>query len=104
MLTDDQIQEWEDQLPEWATAHARGDYTLKNCALPTKDGRITGNAVNVGSEMRHSHLCYKVITDAGNILFLVQSEMEHMFHPPEFIMRDLLVTHHKALLDEGMGL
>lgn len=85
-------------LPEWASGLAKGDYTKQYAALPTRDGRRTGNAVNAYSETRHGHLCYCVITDAGNIMWCSENEMKDLFYPPEFIMFSLLPAHNRALM------
>ena len=35
-------------IPKWSEAKAFGNYKHIRCALPTRDGRKTGNAVNAG--------------------------------------------------------
>lgn len=87
-------------LPEWAEGLAEGDYTKPMASLPTKDGRCTGNATMIRSEMRHGFLCYLVITDAGNIIWCVESELKELFHPPTYTMKELLPTPAKALACE----
>lgn len=104
MITQDDIDAFE--MPEWAKAKALGDYTLPNAALPTKDGRRTGNAVTIGLSDRQWEgmaTIYLIVTDAGNILRCTQNEMKELFHPPEYVMAALLPAHIKALQDEEHG-
>ena len=104
MITQDDIDAFE--MPEWAKAKAEGDYTLPNAALPTKDGRRTGNSVTIGLSDRQwpdMAIIYLVVTDAGNILRLTENEMKEYFHPPEYVMTDLLPAHIKALKNEHHG-
>lgn len=105
MLTGEEIEEW--PMPDWAKAKANEDYTFPNASLPTRDGRATGNAVVIGLSERqweNSDLTYKIVTDAGNILRLTESEMKQLFYPPEWVMKNLLITHLKALENEALGL
>lgn len=84
-------------LPEWAMKRANG-YTLAYTALPTRDGRRCGNAVNVGPCISlNPETTYKVVTDAGNILKCTERELRELFHEPEYIMVDLLPAHKEAL-------
>jgi len=81
----------EEPLPEWATGFAYGDYTIPYASLPTKDGRTTGNAVNLGLiPSLNPHPTYLVVTDAGNELKLTENEIKDLFHPPVFIMAEVL--------------
>ncbi len=85
-------------LPEWALAKANGNYTRIRAALPTKDGRITGNAVVVRLEkMREGIKIYLVVTDAGNVMRMTESEMRERFHPPQLIMKEFLPEHKRAI-------
>ena len=102
MITQDDIDAFE--MPEWAKAKAEGDYTLPNAALPTRDGRRTGNAVLVGLSDRqweNALITYLVVTDAGNILRLNINELKELFYPPEYVMTELLLSHIQALQSEG---
>ena len=104
MITQEDIDAFE--MPEWAKAKAEGDYTLPNAALPTRDGRRTGNAVTIGLSDRQWKDCdttYMVITDAGNILRVTENEMKFYFHPPEYVMTDLLPAHINALKEQPNG-
>lgn len=88
------------EIPHWAKSKALGDYTLPNAALPTRDGRRTGNAVLIGLSERQwkdQPLTYVVVTDAGNILKVTLNEMTELFHPPEWVMTSLLPQHIAAL-------
>lgn len=101
MITQEEIDAFE--MPEWAKAKAEGDYTLPNAALPTKDGRRVGNSVTIGLSDRQwpeMATIYKVVTDAGNILRLTENEMKSYFHPPKYVMTNLLPAHIKALEEE----
>lgn len=93
----------DDYLPEWASVRAKGDYTLFGAALPTRDGRRTGNAVCCGAVTSlNSEATFLVITDAGNTLRLMVTEMEELFYPPEFVMLNLLPAHRKAMVEEPL--
>lgn len=85
-------------LPDWAAKAAYNDYTALKAALPTRDGRRCGNAVNVGlTPTFNPDFTYKIVTDAGNILKCTERELEQLFYPPKFIMEDLLPAHKMAL-------
>lgn len=100
MVDQEQIDNWEDQLPEWAEMKAHGNYKHIRAALPTRDGRKTGNAVNAGVHRNPDHLLptvYYVVTDAGNIIRATENEMKELFHPPEYVMKHFLPAHIEAL-------
>ena len=87
-------------LPEWAEIKAHGNYKHIRCALPTRDGRRTGNAVNAGTYRNADDLLpvvYNVVTDAGNVIHCTENEMKELFYPPEYVMKDLLPAHEEAL-------
>jgi len=91
-------------LPEWATSQILdGSYLHVRASLPTKDGRVCGNAVIVEIETsKHDDTpLATVVTDAGNVLKLNENELRGMFHPPQYIMRSLLLTHLRAWFAEG---
>lgn len=69
-------------LPLWASGLALGQLVLA-AQLPTKDGRRMGNAVIVAIEDER----YRVITDAGNELIMLESEVKEAFYPPQWIMK-----------------
>ena len=88
-------------LPPWARCLANEDYTLPNAALPTRDGRRTGNAVNVGGIISlNPDPTFLVVTDAGNLIRCTLNEMKELFHPPQYVMENLLPAHKEALLNE----
>jgi hypothetical protein len=92
------------ELPQWAAHKANGDYTMPNASLPTKDGRVAGNAVMIGlsdKQWEGLPVVYKVITDAGNIMRMTEQEMKSVFHPPEYCMIELMPAHYEALRNEG---
>ncbi|MCA1807003.1 MAG: hypothetical protein LC687_04000 [Actinobacteria bacterium] len=92
-------------MPEWAKAKAEGDYTLPNASLLTRDGRVTGNSVLVGLSNRQwpdAAVTYLIVTDAGTILRLNLNELKEMFYPPEWVMKNLLPAHIKALEKESL--
>lgn len=91
----------DEPLPEWAKERAHGIYTLPNTSLPTKDGRATGNAVLIGRVKSLNPVpTFLVITDAGNKMKLTFNELTELFHPPEYVMKELLLVHREALLRE----
>lgn len=98
----------EEPLPEWALTFAK-DYETQFAALPTRDGRVTGNGVVVdfiqriyfyGTTYQSQEMLTKVVTDAGNIIFCTGKELRELFHPPKWVMRNLLPAHVQALSDE----
>lgn len=84
-------------LPPWASSRATGGYTDLMASLPTKDGRLTGNAVIVWRGTRYGIDVTQVVTDAGNSLYLTDNELVELFHPPVYVMASLLPAHREAL-------
>ena len=87
-------------LPKWAERTIEGNYKHIRAVLPTRDGRVVGNAINAGTYKNPDKglpAIYIVISDAGNILYLSEREMCKMFHPPQYVSKDLLPAHSKAL-------
>lgn len=78
---------YEYPLPTWAS-HRSSDLQLGS-QLCTRDGRRCGNAV-VAAVWINSHgaRIYDVITDVGNVLHAEACEVNEMFHPPEYVMKD----------------
>lgn len=76
-------EEWDacEPLPEWAVRRATGDYFEQCAALPTRDGRRTGNATVISVDNGVA----LVRTDAGNEMRLTQNELEELFWPPVFV-------------------
>lgn len=88
------------ELPDWASKRAEGDYTLPNASLPTRDGRVSGNAVMIGISNRQygrTEMIYTVITDSGNVLYYTENELKYAYYPPKWVMTNLLPAHIKAL-------
>lgn len=85
-------------MPEWASGLAHGDYTMPNAQLCTRDGRNTGNAVNVGPvDSLNPDPTFLVVTDAGSTMKLTVGEMKFYFFPPVWIMEDLLPAHKEGM-------
>jgi hypothetical protein len=78
--------EYQDLLPHWATGFAGGVWQ-KGAQLQTRDGRNTGNAVILSSEIeRHGHKYWPVLTDAGTEINFTTRELEDLFWPPQWLM------------------
>lgn len=77
-----------EQLPHWAVSSNDGAYKA-GAQLPTKDGRRVGNAVIAEEIVGMSGTCFVVITDAGSYLVLTPNELEELYYPSEFIVRDI---------------
>lgn len=101
-MNDISIENW---LPPWAVSEITdGQVMVPMAHLSTRDGRVCGNAVlydivaktyNQTGDQIFEYA--RVITDAGNILILNQVEIQQLFHPPQYVMRKLLITHKTAL-------
>jgi hypothetical protein len=73
-------------LPDWATG--RCSTWCVGAQLRTRDGRRIGNAV-ITRRIRQSpdeSPVWVVVTDTGNELALVSSELDELFFDPEFTM------------------
>lgn len=105
MSADEIEQLFLDQLPEWASSRVgvRSPYKQHKASLPTRDGRVSGNAVVVRQIVKSHGVYTRIVTDAGNVMDLTDNEIESMFHPPEFIMEFFLSTHRTALIEKGEG-
>lgn len=74
-------------LPSWAS-HRSSDLQLGS-QLCTRDGRRCGNAVVAAVRINsHGGRVYEVITDVGNVIHAEACEVNEMFHPPEYVMKD----------------
>jgi len=71
-----------DLRPSWAKDLADG-YMCLGAALPTRDGRRTGNATLVSVNPDGTA---KVLTDAGNRMVLTHNELEELFYEPVWTM------------------
>lgn len=77
-------------LPPWAIGHAEGQL-VPGAQLPTRDGRRIGNAHVL--EVFEIHFVqnpqptplYSVLTDAGNVLSLMEAEVGELFYPPQWV-------------------
>lgn len=79
----DEIQE---PLPHWSIGTTT-DPTEEGAALPTRDGRVCGNAVLVQELGETAYGClYLVVTDAGNSMRLLEREINSMFYQPKWKM------------------
>lgn len=72
-------------LPHWANGHSGGQY-LVGAQLPTRDGRRTGNAHIIESNL-DSNGCeiFTCITDAGNQIEMTERELITQFHEPTWM-------------------
>lgn len=81
-------------LPLWADKHLGGEYELY-AQLATRDGRRFGNGIiiEVQDETYNdvAHRVFVILTDFGNRVALSESQVERLFHYPEFRMRKELV-------------
>ncbi|ANA49136.1 hypothetical protein PMW_11 [Pseudomonas phage phiPMW] len=75
-------------LPEWALCENKHKVLVPGTQLATKDGRHTGNAhiirthtADWDSEVR----VYQCLTDAGNKINMLESELRHQFYIGTFI-------------------
>lgn len=88
-------------LPDWASAHADGNW-FPSAQLSTKDGRVTGNGVLMWWTISNGLPAAVIVTDAGNVIFASQNEMEEMFYPPQFLMREPLYAHIAGIMTSGV--
>lgn len=75
------------RLPEWAIGLAEGNLVL-GAQLPTRDGRRMGNAhiIKISPQRRGlMGLLYLVLTDAGNTIMMLDSEVRSAFHDPIYV-------------------
>lgn len=102
MITQDDIDAF---APEWVESEIDNEkfngYRAIKGQLRTKDGRRTGNAVVVAHTIRFGVYVTKVITDAGNIMFLTENEMVQLFYVPKYVMTDFLPGVYIALEEEA---
>lgn len=85
-LREDNIDEFDDpRLPHWATGKIDGKLCI-GAQLPTRDGRFAGNACIVGRAFAFGEPHWLVLTDAGNMMRLNDSEVASSFYPPQWVM------------------
>jgi len=73
--------------PAWAIRKSNGTYEVGS-QLPTKDGRIVGNAHIIKIEPAFWNFMvplHTVLTDAGTTVRYVKEELEERFHPPQWV-------------------
>lgn len=73
-------------LPEWAVDFAHGKLVL-GAQLCTRDGRRMGNAHIVAIPEREfvRNEVYLILTDAGNSVAMLESEIKDAFYPPKYV-------------------
>lgn len=77
-------------LPEWAVGLADGNL-LVGAQLPTRDGRRMGNAHIVAiidktyASLMKPVTVYLVLTDAGNSMVMLDTEVHEAFYPPKYV-------------------
>jgi hypothetical protein len=88
-------------LPDWASARANGNW-FPSAQLSTKDGRTTGNGVLMWWTISHGLPVAVVVTDAGNVIFVNYNELQELFYPPEYLMREPLYAHIAGVMASGI--
>ena len=73
------------RLPPWATGKTDGTLCV-GAQLSTRDGRFAGNSCIVGSDVAFGKPHWLVLTDAGNLMRLNDSEVARAFYPPRWVM------------------
>tara|TARA_R110000823_G_scaffold7901_1_gene28487 strand:- start:1504 stop:1839 length:336 start_codon:yes stop_codon:yes gene_type:complete len=107
MITQDDIDAFapEEYIPEWAEAKIDNKmwngYRAIRGQLSTKDGRRTGNAVVVSHETRHGIFVTRVITDAGNCMYLTNNEIVELFYEPRYVMKAFMAAVQEILIMES---
>lgn len=101
-MSEDVSEYIEGPLPHWASGYANGEFVLGSI-LPTKDGRITGNACIYGISIGHKgKALYHCITDAGNVARKNIEELNERFHPPKYIASETEILKRIQKLIEEM--
>lgn len=76
---------FDDYLPPWAIGVT--NEPVVGAQLCTRDGRRVGNAVVVGPKVsEYGFEFLTVLTDAGNMMKLTESEISELFWPPHWLM------------------
>lgn len=73
-------------MPAWAIKRAAG--LEAGAQLPTRDGRVTGNAhiVDIRPAPRgRMGLEFLILTDAGNSFVMSEAEIHAQYYPPEWV-------------------
>lgn len=80
-------EEFPESLPHWAVGTTPGVLCI-GAQLPTKDGRVTGNAHIVQIDVPPRGVLgpvYTILTDAGNTARMSKAEVYESFHRPHYI-------------------
>lgn len=72
-------------IPPWAIGRTK-DYSRAGALLPTRDGRVCGNACVISTTSAMGMPAVIVLTDAGTEMTLTKREVMGMFHPPQWLM------------------
>ena len=75
----------EEPFPPWASDYAHGDYMQIGAILPTRDGRIIGNAYVYRIEFENNRQVAYIKTDAESNAIMTREELTDLFHPPVWI-------------------
>lgn len=67
-------------LPDWAKEYKPDNTLQAGRQLCTKDGRRVGNAFILNIEVSHGIPVWLVLTDAGNLMKMEDSEVNEFFH------------------------
>lgn len=89
-------------LPEWAVALAPEDKLVHGHQLFTLNGSVSGNGtlVDIYLDLVQGHPVFVVITDAGNLTRLSQTELSKQYRAGQFIMADLPTTEARKIWAE----
>jgi len=78
-----------EELPHWASRYAYG-FFVEGAQLCTMDGRKIGNGVLrfIWIDEEHDIAFYNVKTDFGNEVTFTLEELQKLFYPPKYIMKE----------------
>lgn len=77
----------QEPLPDWADRLSDGDVMVPMTQLCTKDGRRTGNAIVLHTEISHGYEVAVIQTDAGHVFKMTRAEILEAFHLPTLILK-----------------
>lgn len=87
------LDEASESTPPWATRQATGSYFEPGALLPTRDGRVTSNAVVVSADYTspedvstQTPSRIHVITDSGYRIVLTADDVRERYHEPSWII------------------
>lgn len=81
------LQEFLNQLPEWADRLSKRGELVIGTQLCTRDGRRMGNAWVVGFKQMPTYHYYEILTDAGTRLRMNNREIASQFFRPKYVGR-----------------